>query len=489
MASEEQVLLIRSFTGIDQTHGEHNSNASGSPDAQNMLAREGALATAPGSALYTHQRAPAPIRTLMDYHKRNWDGTVTDWLIAAAGGSLYTLAPGQAPQPLASGMISDAYSFINYQHEDTDIIIFANGSGVLQKWDGKGLPEPLIAQGPQDPATSRYLTLHYERVWAAGDREHMDRLYYSRAFNPYDWSAYDASDEADAPEMAGGAIDIPTWDGSVIRGVANLFDDVVIFKDHSIHRIVGSYPGQYEAVRVHGSVGCVSDRSIVTVKDGVYFWGREGICKYDGASAYPLEDKRIAPFARSVNPAALDRVCAACFDSKLFFALPEGDAAENTCLLIYDLATGNYMIRRGLSVLDLRVFGERLLMACADGSVQVYGQGSDWAGERMDCHWTTPWLDWNAKYANKTVTRVYFSGYGQVDDPQNPQPQLRIEAFTDRGGPPKVRELTLPAAPGPITRKSLLVRGRALRLRLSNIKGRAFTLTGGVSVTLESDMD
>lgn len=474
----QQTLNIPAFGGLDQSSEGYGGSIAMSPDTQNMRLGGGTLSTGRGSTAYA-PTLPHSIGTLMPYHRRNADGTITAMLLAAAGDSIYKLEPGRFTQ-LRQNLTSDRFSHIGYQSGERDMLILANGKDDTLTYDGTQFA-PLGQGANIEPC--QYLALHYERVWAAGNGSYPDRVYHSRAMDPSDWSSYDATDATDLPEIAGGFHDVPTWDGSVIRGIATLFDDVVLFKDQSIHRVVGTYPGEYALVRVHGTCGTVSPRSVVQVKNQVYFWSAEGLCVFDGNSAAPVYEARIGQLVQRVHPQALEGICAAHHHGVLYFALPEGDSPVNNLVLEYDLRQQQFMLRRGVTVQDFCVFDGALLFADDAGNTCYYGRGEDDRGQALACHWQSPWVDLSGLNNTKITGRIYLSGTGEGD-----QPQMQVSLQSDRSSRIKTRQIHF-SGDGKVERKSLRIRGRRIRLRIENIQGRHFTLQGGIGLSLESDAD
>jgi hypothetical protein len=66
-------------------------------------------------------------------------------------------------------------------------------------------------------------------------------------------------------------------DGDSLTGAADVGGVVLLFKTRSIWVLVGDGPGTYTARRLYGNVGCVSQATVSTFSEGVFFQGVNGI--------------------------------------------------------------------------------------------------------------------------------------------------------------------------------------------------------------------
>lgn len=153
-----------------------------------------------------------------------------------------------------------------------DLLIMSNDSGVdvPKSWDGT------TAQNlAGSPPKFSFAVEHINRVWAAGDKSHPSRLYYSVDFTPADWTS-----------SGSGFIDISPSDGDVITGLQSFRGDLFVFKGPnkgSIQRITGSSPtGDDPFARsdfVKG-IGSVNHNSIVTFGNDLGFMWSDGTFRF-----------------------------------------------------------------------------------------------------------------------------------------------------------------------------------------------------------------
>lgn len=450
---------IERFSGLQQQKDEHLLPTSATPDAVNMDAEEQDLRVAKGYAAYAETALSGGVQTLGAYYKRS-GGTDDTRLIAANASGLFEWRNSQWNRvcDVASGRVS----LVNYQHDGEDVLLIADGSGCVREYDGTEV-ETLSGS----PENLSLLTLHYERLWGSGVTGNPDAVFYSRAFSPDDWSG-----DTENPESGGGEIQLPTYNGGRVLAIKNLFDDVLVFKERDIYRIVGTYPGDYEVVRVHGVVGPLARDTIVSSGSMVYYLSDEGLCGYNGVSASPLSSQPAKSFYQRVNRQAAQAACAAIYHNTLYLAAPLDGATANNAVLEMDLNSGRAMERKGICAAAFLVLGEKLLFAGADGQVYQYGVGASYAGAAIEAYWRTPWSDMGNQTAEKYLDSLYLMGSGT------------LEAVLETDRHRQVYQLALGTEERP-ARVKLLGHGRRFRLTLRNVSGSAFHLRDGLAITMD----
>jgi len=464
---------IAAFKGIDQSRGLYG-DAGTSPDALNMICRQGALTTVPAPAART-PHPPAGCTRLFQGFFRDANGADSMALLASGNGSVYTLKNG-AWQSLGSGFQSDDWCAVSYRHGDDDWLIMVNGRDRMQYWDGVGnaLTPVSVTIGGEN-VLFRRLTLIYERLWGAVTADNPDRIYWSESFAPDNWEL-----NATQPDSGGGFMDVATFDGARIRAVIAAFDDVLIFKDRSMHRLNGTYPGDFSLTQVYGSEGTLAARTIVHTASRLYFLGGDGLCVYDGMTVSSLThagDRRMKDVFARVNPQAVGSACAALWRDVIYLALPLDGAAANTHVVRYSLSDGTWALLSCAGVRDWLVWREgqnEELLCLTDAGLFRFGAGDvALPGGR----WTTPVLP------AKTLTRrrlgrvsfVIESGTGGA---------LTLWAESDAGR----REKTVTFGVGrSCVRQRLRLRGRALRLGIEGGGAAMFSLPDGVELEIEEE--
>lgn len=444
--------------GLNLGEEENALSASESRNAQNVDISNGDLRTIAGYAKYVSEAVPAAITRLMKFYQNNTEtGTVTSYLLAATATAIYYWT-GSAWTAIATGITSGDWDYINYQIDETDIVIMGNGVDNVKKWDGT-----TFADLGGSPPKLKSLTLHSERVWGTGVKAYPNSAFYSD-------DTYAAEGEISGPEnwsggeSNSGEIFVPTWDGGVCIGISNIFSDVVIFKTNNIFRVLGTYPGVYEVKQVYSTVGAIAEKTIVYDSTRAYFLTKEGLYYYNGEGAYPLTSRKLEGLV--INASYRQNAVSIIYKNKLYCAIPEGTSTVNNAVIVYDLLQDSVMIRRGLTVSDFIEYDDKLLFTDATGYVYQMGSGTDFGGDEIEAFWETPFTDLGKKNTVKSADTLYFyaSGTGSV----------QVDATFD--GKTKAKTQTLVPA-GKMHIVSLPMEGRKFKLKFSNVSGSDFVIS------------
>jgi len=455
---QSQKFSIPTFSGYNQAVDESQLSPGQTPDGQNFISRQGILEVTPGNVKYIASIVPGGVQTLMSFFKNQADGTVQRTLLASSPTTIYKWT-GSAWQSIKTGLQSGRFSYINYQKGLTEIIILTNGIDAMFKWDGVTFQD--LGGAPFTPKGTS-VSLHYERVWVTGNRAEPNMVYFSKDMNPDYWEEVDPlgpDPEADA----GGNVDIPTWDGGVNIGLSTIFDDVVIFKTYSLWKILGTYPGQYEKIRIHSSSGAIAQRSIVDGGIICLFLSMDGVFVYNGVQASSISHA-IKDVIKNMNKAYRDKAVGVFYNNRYILAIPEGTNTENSTIVDYDTLTQQWDVMRGFNVNSFLIYNDTLLFSNNAGYILEYDKGNDFDGVPIVAYWDTP--DTTYGNLNKTMrsTKVYadieFLTVGGV----------KISAVFDK----KPASITITGA---IPKgKRLRGSGRKFHLRFENVAGSRFKL-------------
>ncbi len=454
---------IDKFTGIDQSKSDYLLSDGSARQAVNMDTALGALSVSGGFSRYTDWTLEGGIGTLAAFYRRE-SGVTHSRLVAVNALGIYALE--DTGWSAISALPGNAQaSTLNYQMDGEDILLLADGVRPVLKWNGEGQMSELSG------CEMRFsqLALHYERIWGSGIAGEPDAVYWSRAFDPADWSGNE-----DMPEQGGGVVLIPTWNGGRVVALRALFNDVLVFKDDDLFRVVGTYPGNYEVVRVNGVTGPVAPQSIVSSADGCYFLSHDGLCAYNGVSVgNVLTDRAREVFGR-VNPSAAAGAAAAIHKDRLYLALPLDGASFNNAVLEVDLTRGACLLRENLAAASFLPFDEQLLLAGQDGLIYRMDHSRTYAGAPIQAHWIGPWRDLKAPDTVKYFESINMHAGGT----------LRVRLETERGA--LERTMRLGTAVRPVSIR-LGGHGRRFRLSFFNVDGSYFYVAPGVTLNLEDD--
>ncbi len=505
----DSILSITEFTGIDQSRGNHNSNYGSSPDAVNWISRYGKLYTAPG---VTQHGSAAPESAhessngrLFQAYYRDASGNDSYRILMALHGRFYVSdTTCQTWTPIAADFTSNDWHAVNYRDEENEWIILANGVDQARYWDGTSTAAlPLNAvQGatsvdngdgtatttPGEQLTFSQLTLLYERLWGAVTAQYPDRIYWSDTFDPENWEFDTTGDGTNG----GGFLDVATFDGTRIRAVVAAFDDVLIFKDKSLHRLNGTYPGEFALTQVYGSEGTIAPRTIVHNGKLLYFLSSDGLCAYDGTSVTNLStsgDRRLKDVWPRIAPSSLHLCCAVLKDNIIHLAVPLDGSATNTHVIEYDTVSGVYSLIALAGVDDWLLLREgqkeTLLFLNAD-KVYRYGSGYTFYGSDINCSWISPEITLGNLASRKQTGRVYIKVSAVVRDVNAATTSLKLSMISGS----KTRSKVIALTPGVNElRKRVKIRGRSFRFKIENQGGDPLEIYNGLTILLEEDFD
>ena len=484
MANGEIILDIDSFQGIDQSADGAHKYIRTSPDMSNFIIRRGKMMSAPGA---TKGAPDLPVNddgetTILEAAYHRTDGTTEFRIIAGAGGNLYKLQDGAWVQ-VGSGYKSNAWDAINYRKDTEEWHIITNGADPIQYSAADDTAYQALEGAP---VLAKYITLSDERLWIGGIPDEQEGVYWSWDNDPNNWAV-----DLEHPEQGGGFIHIRSHDGTKIVGVKTLLNDVVIFKDRSLHRIVGSYPGEYELVEVYGNTGPISENTIVSSGANVYFLCAEGLCVYSGMTVQTLAlsagDNRLAGIAERINRAAAQKACSAIADGVMYIAIPIDGSSYNNAVIVYDMTSGIYTLTENYRVDSWLVHhgenNETLLFARGKSVMAMTGDTND--GARIDAHWLSPWFDTGTKSAKKTTGRVYMSIEAKSVTDEQPSILLTMESEKKR----REKIVTIKKDGMNVIRPRVKLRGRMLRMGIKTLNGARITIHQGVQIKIESDED
>ena len=489
----ERKLTIDAFTGIDQSRGTHSGDYGSSPDAVNFITRDGILKTAGGVSTFGDPVEDEAVGRLFQGFFRDSNNQDHTAVVMTLNGKIYgsQITDGSLGSwvLLGSGFRSDDWSAVNYRDETNDWIILTNGVDQAQYWDGfASTVTPLpITQGNEALLFSK-ITMLNERLWGGVSATNPDRIYWSNSFDPEDWNLnYEDSDN-----YGGGFVDVATFDGSRIRGIIAAMDDVLIFKDKSLHRLNGSYPGEFSLTQVFGTEGTLASRTIVNDGRSIYFLASDGLVRYSGMTASSLAsagDRRLKDIWSRINISTIHTACAEIVDNIMYLAVPLDGSVINTHIIEYDIRTGTYNLIELPGVDDwlvLRIGQQETLLFVSGGQIYRYDSGyTFYDGEPINAVWTSPNISCGTLSSKKQTGRIYLSVSATSLDITK-EPEIKITLIS--GDKERSKIIKLKTGLNEI-RKKVKIRGRMFRFRLENVDGNPLTIHRGIEIHVEEDYD
>lgn len=325
-------------------------------------------------------------------------------------------------------------------------------------------------------AHCNYACTHYGRLFAAGDPEAPNRLYWSTI--PGDgrtiehWLQVEAS-----ADLSGGFVEVGDTTRDPIIGLAAISSQIVIFKRYSIFRLYGDRPSYYTVERVANFTDDMSNAGVSVMTDIPFWLSKSGIKYFDGNDMQLLDGGKnyIKTFLESVNRVSDSKAFNA--NGKLYFSCRVGDNTYDDSLIVFDSVNGTYMVRDGFKIADMCSFDNVIYHIGESGYLNVFDVGDSYDGDLINAYWETQPTDLSAKFLKKQLKEVFFRstpGTILIDVTNgNVTTAERRVVFEDE----EMIEIPLQADTC-----------RRFRLRFSNENGGAFTIRGGIQILYEGSM-
>lgn len=180
-----------------------------------------------------------------------------------------------------------------------DKLVFVDGVNFAQVYNGTTCS---FINGGSAPASPRFITLFANHLFLAGTASEPYNLYFSAPLNESDFT----------PANGAGVINV----GFEITQIKSFRDELFIFGENQIKRLIGNNAANFELKDVTTNLGCVIPDSVVEVAGNLLFLSRDGFRPVSGterigdieiASTSPqIKDKVIQLFAEitggSISP-------------------------------------------------------------------------------------------------------------------------------------------------------------------------------------------
>lgn len=484
--------------------------------------------------------------TIARFHRRWYEGEGSkDWLVCATGGRLYYRQEDDLRSwkliEMPAGMTSfssDKWSWVTYEKsytvevgQDTevitiDILLISNAQDGMymvlppdrpQTWGDIKLYawSEINTKTWDELYTSKWQIIKInttfggteykfgvierraERIWGTAITNEPDMLVYSTAYDPTDWRMYNPSDydspEATSPRLeedCPGTILQPSWDGDSFKALKRFGDQLLAFKEHTVWRIMGVAPGEFQLVEQYGG-GTTFPDTVAVDTERVLLVEKDGLSVYDGMTVQPFGRAFIEQFWKTVNRSAMDQMCAVLFKRKYYLSLPTGDSDSNNALIVYNIDDGTFLLYTDIYLEALMVAGEKLYATSATlpGKImELHYNSWDTGVARGDpIKWATPWIDFNYKTIAKGGYEIYF----------NPEVKkypvtFRFSIQTEKKT--KTKMVTIKPTLDKAKQKRIRFGGTSRKFRLiievaSLPTGAIWRLVGGIQMVVETDPD
>lgn len=422
--------------GVYQAAGEANVDPDYAYRAENIRTQRGMLATSCGTSR-AFAALDAPIETLERFYRRSRPDD-PQVFVASAGGAIYTYTTGTAGWiKRADGFASDKWSCVTYEQSTeqgmVDILIMSNGQDgmvVLYGDDLRAERKTLHIGDDYEDVRFAQLGRHAERIWGTGAPGYPDDIFYSRAYDPFDWTS-----EPDTPELGGGVIKQPTWDGDAFMAFAPFGGYLLAVKERTVFEIRGSDPSNFTITQAYGTDGPVQARTICTDRMQMLFLAQSGLGMYDGMKTELLSRDALYETMR-MRMKGMERAATACMCENVYYLAlcvkerEEDVLTQNNTVIEYDTQRGTFMIRKGLRVRDFYVMDGQVYFTQADAPYEVLRYNDERSGSYLGVPirslWETPWLDLGKELMKRDFVLRFTA---EADEDGVP---LRLTMVTDR---------------------------------------------------------
>lgn len=368
-------------------------------------------------------------------------------------------------------MDADIFDFLKVKIGNTETLLVGNGLEPILKWEGgtSSIAAFGSAQGLSNKAVN-FLELYFGRLFAAGDQEHPARLYWSQAPGDgrtiEDWSADESSEN-----VSGGHVEVGT-DSDPITGLFAMSNQLLIFKRDKLYRLLGDRPSNYRIVPVEAALTQPIHTACVLYGDRLFFLTDRGLYFYDGQTVRStLHGTDLLPLLEKVDFSAA--ASAACGDT-LYFAVKEySTSVHNDLVIEYDVLRDCFLLRRGFQAVDLMSCYGTLYILTGRGEVAILNEGATYGGDPIEAFWETPWMDGASTLTVKQTVEAALTGTGGPLKVYVLGEIREGDSVSELGGEDEPTEFLLRSA------------GRRLKLRIENVNGSDFDVSGGVELLFD----
>lgn len=466
------ILRLDGFRGLWQARGDSDVPEGCAFDAHDVSTRLGALAAAPGFEAFLppirgDDGAYRPIGTLARLFRREKGDEI---FVACTLDGVFTCdgPDGGWICRLSGPLFCDRWDCVAYETGGVDVLILTNAQDGMIALYG----DDLRVERKQTPARFAVLGRHAERIFGAGVDGEPDSLYYSRPYDPFDWSA----DEQN-PEMGGGVIRQPSWDGDRFVALQPLGAYLLALKTRSIYQLRGADPSSFVITPEYGADAPDAPDTVAVDGAAMFYLSGGEIAVYDGVCARLLAKDALCETLRG---ASFHNACAVQHGHVYYLALALDGSSYNDAVIEYDILRETFMLRRGVCVRAFLEGADGVYFTSSLDPCRVYRYGAGYGRDGLPASfaWTTGWLGGDSQRKRKDgfVIRFFAEGADGLC--------LRLAVQTERGR--LERAVTL-RPEGRAYRLRFPLRGVRFRLCLYGEDNRPWRIPGGLEVHTDDE--
>ena len=184
-----------------------------------------------------------------------------DKVIAARGGKIHEAGKTGTWTQIDTGRTSAGkYTHFRYNLAGTDYIVWADGANNASKYDGTTVTDLNASGAPSDPA---YVVGHKDALFFAGMSSTPQAIVFTAPFTDDDFSTANGA----------GTINVD----STITGLFPFRDQLYIFCEERIFKLVGNTIADFQLQPVTREIGCVNGFTIQEVAGDLIFLAKDGL--------------------------------------------------------------------------------------------------------------------------------------------------------------------------------------------------------------------
>jgi len=322
-------------------------------------------------------------------------------VIAARGGKIHEAGKTGSWTQIDTGRTgAGKYTHFRYNLGGTDFIVFADGANHASKYDGTTVTDLNSSGAPTNP---KFVVGHQEALFFAGMSASPQEVVYTtnQTDDNFDVGAGAGSFQVD----------------SVITGLFPFRDQLFIFCEERIFKLVGNTQADFNLLPVTREIGCVNGATIKEVGGDLIFLGPDGLRTVAGTEK--IGDVELGTISRQVQPRFEGLTDVDEFDSvvvpdktqyRIFFSNANITRANTTGVAAVRKQAYEFADIRGIrpsstdSVVDE---GESIVLHGEyDGYVYRQEQGNDFDGNTITGKYRSPDLSLGDAGIRKNFQRV-----------------------------------------------------------------------------------
>ena len=302
------------------------------------------------------------------------------------GESMFGQGMGVFPlNPSEATLFEDA---VNY-------VISMNGIDAPWKWDGA-----VITALANAPSKGRYPVLHKEKLFCV-DADESSQLVWSESFDPEDWPALNYWD-------------VRKGDGDEITCLLKFVDDLLVFKNRSLHALKGTSLDDFSMHEISAYVGCAGPRAAVVHDLKVYFVSEYGFYASNGMNILNVSEMIIPDTWSMINKTYLHKAAVTTWNDLIWISIPYDESSVNSLVLVYDPKQQSFWPMTGNAASCYAYYndgsGEGVKLYAGNpsrGYVAIQDTGYEDNGSTIDAYWKGKYFDMGTPEIEKKARKVF----------------------------------------------------------------------------------